>query len=365
MDLQSGVIPYNNIVASSAVDLSLPIPISSLASRTVLITGGASGLGAAMFTSLASHGCNVIIGDLNTSSGEKLVAQMRTTTQNSNHHFIKLDVTSWQSQVSFFKQAASLSPHGGIDCVIANAGICPALEAMTFETPPDYTKMDNPPAPPLKTLQVNLDGVMFTTTLALSYLSRNPGSQKCAIAPVPGPRDRHIILVSSIAGVAPIPSQSIYCASKHGVAGLFRALRITSPITTGVRVNMISPYFVDTPILGPGGAIITAGGAMARIEDVADAVMRLVADKGIIGRALMIGCRGNEEQTKAAGLETAQEGQAIWDVFGHDLDQTDIFTRRIIGVTNIIATTRGWFGMIADVGGILLQRIRSVVGMGR
>ena len=138
-----------------------------------------------MSKQLASHGANVIIGDLNEAGGEKLVAQIRAETVNSNHHFLKVDVTSWNSQVAFFKQAASFSPHSGIDCVIANAGICDAIETIKFENPPDYSALSDPPEPPLKTLRVNLDGVMFTTTLAISYLSRNPGSRKCTTNPAP------------------------------------------------------------------------------------------------------------------------------------------------------------------------------------
>jgi NAD(P)-dependent dehydrogenase (short-subunit alcohol dehydrogenase family) len=52
-----------------------------------------------------------------------MIEDLRKTTGNRNHHYIHCDVTNWQSQVDFFKTAVKLSPSGGIDAVVANAGI--------------------------------------------------------------------------------------------------------------------------------------------------------------------------------------------------------------------------------------------------
>jgi hypothetical protein len=93
-----------------------------------------------------------------------------------------------------------------------------------------------------------------------------------------------------------------------------------------------------------------AGGAMAKIDDVINAATRLVADQGIIGRGLVIGARAPSEVAKSTGLEPAVENQAIWDVYAHDFEQTDVFVRRIIAMTNVISTTRGWVGVIGDIG---------------
>ena len=140
------------------------------------------------------------------------------------------------------------------------------------------------------------------------------------------------MLISSIAGLCALPTVPYYCAAKHGVVGLFRALRITSPIKHGIRINMINPCkrhldndytkretgannvtdFVETPLLKIEGALVMAGGAMAKIEDVVEAATRLVADQGIIGRALVIGPKASSTLTKTAGLEPAVENQAIW-----------------------------------------------------
>ncbi|KAI1610681.1 15-hydroxyprostaglandin dehydrogenase [Exophiala viscosa] len=349
-DPAPGIIPFDStVIHSDSVDCSKPINRSNLKGKAIVITGGASGFGKACFEEWASHGANIIIGDINDKAGTELVARMRASTNNPNHHFIHLDVTDWPSQASFFKQAASLSPHGGIDCVMANAGVAIAPENAGFEEPPDYSTMDSPAAPPMRTLDTNLNGVMYTTSLALSYLSRNPGSERCQIGKDTATRDRHLILVSSIAGLASLPSQPIYAAAKHGVVGLFRALRVTTPIKHGIRINMINPYFVDTPILGPMGAVVLAGGGMATVPDVVEATTRLVADQGIIGRALAIGSKTSAEDARAMGLELQTKDQAVWDVHADDFAQSDLFVRRIIGVTNLITQAKGWAGFVSDV----------------
>lgn len=241
-DQAPGIIPYgSSVIHSDPVDCSKPIDQTNIKGKTIVITGGASGFGKACFEEWASHGANIILGDINDRAGTELVARMRASTNNSNHHFIHLDVTNWSSQACFFRQAARLSPHGGIDCVMANAGVAIAQENAAFEEPPDYSKMDDPVAPPMRTLDTNLNGLMYTTHLALSYLYSNPGSEKCQVDKHAGTRDRHLILVASIAGLASLPSQPLYAAAKHGVVGLFRALRVTVPIRQGIRINMINP----------------------------------------------------------------------------------------------------------------------------
>lgn len=362
---EAGIVGLSDsTVASDAVDMSKAIPYHDLEGRVILITGGASGFGGAIADEVVKHGALTIIGDINVKNGEEKVAALRRSSNNHNHHFIKLDVTDWASQAAFFKRAASLSPHQGIDCVIANAGICDVAENTLFEETPDYDSMDNPPPPRMKTVDVNLTGLMYTTTLALSYLSRNPGSTKSTTAPSAGPRDRNLVLISSIAGLAAVPKLPLYGASKHGVVGLFRSMRLTTPIVTGVRVNMINPYFVETGIITTPAAFALAGGALAKIEDVVQAATRLIADKSIIGRGLLVGTRGTPEQVDAAGLKMANglSEQGIWDVYGHDFEQSDLFVRRVVGVTNIAAAARGWAGMLADVARVLFSPLRKLVG---
>lgn len=361
----SGVQPYSNLLASQEVDTTAPIPLESLKGRTVVITGGASGIGASIAIKVAENGGQAIIGDVNKNLAEEFVAYIRQSYKSDDHHFIPLDVTSWDSQTAFFKQAASLSTHGGIDAVVANAGIADPKEHRSFLNPPDYSKLENPKAPPYRTFQVNALGVLYTSDLALSYLSRNPQSDKCSLTPSEGPRDRHLLLVSSIAGVAAVPNIPIYACAKHAVVGLFRSLRISAAKITGVRVNLVCPYFVDTPILGPEGPLFMAGMGMASVSDVTDAAVRLIADKAIVGRSLMIVSRGTKEEVTAAGIEWKEgdkHGNAVRDFAGFDFEQTDVFTRRMIGITNLVSAAKGWVGWLADVVAFFVRAFSRLMG---
>ena len=360
-----GNVPFENTIQSAPVDLSEPTDTSSLKDKTILITGGASGLGAAFFTAWATLGANVIIGDISEESGRRLVDKTRSATGNHHLHFLPLDVTSWESHVSFFREACKLSPHGGVDCVVANAGISGGHESLALEVPPDYTTLSNPPEPSLQIIQINLVGVLYTATLAMSYLSRNPGSSRCRVQGTPGPRDRHLVLVSSIAGLCPLATQSVYCASKHGVIGTFRSLRVTAPIRHGIRVNALCPYFTITPILGAAGAAVMAGGAPATVDSVVDAATRLVADSKVVGRGLAIGPKASVKEAMEAGFDVdeSQDGEsAVWDDYAHDFEQSDVFSRRVVGVTNIVSNQRGVLGLLGDLGWAFTSPIRRLFG---
>ncbi|KAJ4406073.1 hypothetical protein N0V85_004577, partial [Neurospora sp. IMI 360204] len=282
----------DTIKQSPPVDVTAPYDTKSLAGKTILITGGASGFGAAFARKWAKHGSHIIIGDVNDSAGEELIAELRSLPGSSkHHHYQHCDVTKWEDQVSLFRMAARASPTRGIDAVVAAAGISEQGEVASgapgvFDNPAGLDSNDTPPPPPLNVLNVNLTGVMYTTHLALFWLPRNGGVSRLDLPddttaedsrPI---RDRHLLLVSSIAGLSPLPGQTEYTASKHGVLGLFRSLRATSWIK-GIRCNVLCPYFVDTPIIPWRGLALLAGGSKAEIEDVVDAATRLMADEGV------------------------------------------------------------------------------------
>ncbi|KAK9311585.1 hypothetical protein V1524DRAFT_411567 [Lipomyces starkeyi] len=185
--------------------------------RSILITGGGIRFRASFFKKWATAGANVIIGDVDDAKGESIVRTVRTATDNRNHHYLHSDVTDWQSQVNFFKQASKISPHGGIDAVVANAGVAD-VKAKFNE--PENLDMDYPPKPDMRVLDVNLVGVLYTTHLALFYLPRNPGSEpadpnKSTSNIAESPRDRHLLLIGSMASLLPIPQQTLYGAAKH------------------------------------------------------------------------------------------------------------------------------------------------------
>ncbi|KAL8816234.1 MAG: hypothetical protein Q9191_008364 [Dirinaria sp. TL-2023a] len=345
---------------SPPLDTSTPINESWLKTKTILITGGASGFGAGFFKRWAAAGATVIIGDINRAKGESLTQELRTETKNQALHFIHCDVTSWASQVNLFKQATKLSPHGGIDSVIANAGI--ASSTKRFEDPPNLST-DEPPPPDLQVLDVNLTGAVYTTHLALWYLPRNPGSLPCDPIRDPAttsPRDRHLLLMSSAAGLMPIPGEALYGASKHALVGLYRSLR-SSAFVHGVRINMLCPYFIDTPLLHAGARAVLAGGTIGQLEDVVRAGTRLVADPNVVGRAAFVGPRMRVRQDDGGEWRVVREGEekAVWEIYVHDFEDSDLFMRKLVGLLNAAMKLRGWIGWGTDLVGAVGYGFRS------
>lgn len=324
---------------SQPIDLSSPYSPSTLFGKTILITGGASGFGAAFARHWAAHGAYIIIGDVSDAAGESLIAELRSLPNSSphHHHYHHCDVTLWSDQVALFRFAASATPTRRIDLVVAGAGIVDM--ANTFDLPAADFSLDDddapPPPPDLRVMGVNITGVMYTTHLALFWLRRNGRRDDDT------ERDRHLLLVSSIAGVAPLPGQTEYTASKHAVMGLFRALRGTS-WRHGVRVNVICPYFVETALLGWKGMGMVAGAEVGRVGDVVEAATRLAADEGVVGRGLVVGPRGVVQGEEGKG------GQAVWEVYAHDYQRVEVFVWRYLAMLNGLKRVRGWVGVVKD-----------------
>ena len=129
----------------------------------------------------------------------------------------------------------------------------------------------------------------------------------------------------------PMPGHTYYAASKHAVVGIYRSLRASSYLH-GVRVNMIAPYFVDTPMMTFGAKMILAGGSVGKPEDVVEAATRFTADPRIVGRAVFVGPRLNVKQDAEGewNLVRAQEEgeeKSIWEIYVHDFKDSDLYQR--------------------------------------
>lgn len=368
---------------SAPVDVSAPYTPTTLRGKTILLTGGASGLGAAFARSWASHGAHLVVGDVNDEAGALLVAELRAATGSPHHHFVRCDVTSWPSQASLFREAVRLSPTGELDAVVSSAGVSDAAGTITgrgFENPAGLDAPD-PPAPDLRCVEINLIGTMYTAHLALFWLRQDaptrPSPAAAAAADVRDARDRHLLLIGSSAGLSFLPGVPQYVTSKHGVTGLFRSLRTLS-YRQGVRVNMLCPYFIDTAILPNRAVAMLAGLGLGRLDDTVDAATRFVSCAGgpngrIAGRALVVGPRarllrsvlpegelGREggdaaEPNEGGGDVVADEdtlagrGQGVWEVYGHDFETVDFFIRRYIRLLNTIAAIKGWIAFWREI----------------
>lgn len=118
-------------------------------------------------------------------------------------------------------------------------------------------------------------GVLHTVKLALHYFAKSdsPPSEKC------------LILKSSVAGYLDLPSAPIYQASKFAVRGLMCNLRRAGRC----RVNVVAPWFIQTPIMSDnvleklGPALKSMNSDFAEVEDSVKAVLRIACDEDING----------------------------------------------------------------------------------
>ena len=195
-----------------------------LRGNTFLVSGGASGLGAACVRMLAQAGANVVIADVNRAAGEALAAELGV-------RFAPTDVTdeaSVQNAVTLAVQSFG-NLHGSIQC----AGIALA-EKVHGKTGP------NPLAGFVKTIQVNLIGTYNVLRLATAAMMQN--------APNPGGERGVVINTASVAAFDGQVGQAAYSASKGGIVAM------TLPLARefarhGIRVMAIAPGIFDTPLL--------------------------------------------------------------------------------------------------------------------
>ncbi|WP_116100907.1 SDR family NAD(P)-dependent oxidoreductase [Amycolatopsis thermalba] len=169
------------------------------------VTGGASGIGAAVVAALRERGARVAALDL-------------TEVPDG----LRVDVTDDESVRRAI--SAVVERFGGLDIVVNNAGVGA-----------QGTVADNDDAEWLRVLDVNLLGMVRVSRAALPHLRRS--------------RAAAIVNVGSIAATAGLPQRALYSASKGAVAALTRAMA-ADHLREGIRVNCVHPGTADTPWIG-------------------------------------------------------------------------------------------------------------------
>ncbi len=108
-------------------------------------------------------------------------------------------------------------------------------------------------------------------------------------------------------------------------------------------------------MLTTAGRALLAGGSFGNVEDVIEAATHFVADPRVVGRAVVVGPKLKVEQAAdgqwrlVEGKGTTGEEKAIWEVYAHDFEDTEIFTRRIVGIMNRAVEIKGWSGWLTDM----------------
>lgn len=130
---------------------------SSRVQKSVIVTGGASGIGLAMTRHFASQGHAVSVLDINDRTGPGIVAEIATEHPQAVLSFKKADVSSWEEQAAVFEEVHR--EHGRIDVVMANAGISEQGKSSIAEVEEDV-----PVKPATKSIEVNLLGIIYCTS---------------------------------------------------------------------------------------------------------------------------------------------------------------------------------------------------------
>ena len=195
---------------------------SVYAGKVAIITGGASGIGAALAKEIAHAGAQVVLADRQAELAEQVAASIRA--DGGRATAAELDVRSLPAVTAVVDSA--VSRFGSLDYLFNNAGIGVGGEMDTYEAR-DWDDV----------FDVNLRGVAYGIQAAYPRM----------IAQGSG----HIVNTASMAGLVAAPADGSYTATKHAVVGLSKALRIEAR-RHGVRVSVLCPGVIRTPILTGG-----------------------------------------------------------------------------------------------------------------
>jgi NAD(P)-dependent dehydrogenase (short-subunit alcohol dehydrogenase family) len=233
-----------------------------LKGKVAIVTGAASGIGAACVETLAREGAQVVATDIDNPSGEDLVAKIQSA--GGEAIYLPLDVTDearWSEVV-----AATESRYRRLDILVSNAGIMlisPTID-MSLE---DWRRQ----------MAINLDSAFLSVKYCIPAMRRAGGGS--------------IIMMSSIAGLRGSAGMAGFCATKGGLRLFTKAIALEYA-REGIRANSVHPGIIDTPIWGKlfvGDRKLpidvnerarqdVPSGEPGQAQDVADGVLFLASD---------------------------------------------------------------------------------------
>jgi NAD(P)-dependent dehydrogenase (short-subunit alcohol dehydrogenase family) len=188
-----------------------------------LVTGAASGIGAAVAARLAAAGAHVAVADIDCLGTERTVRMIRDA--NGHAEPLAMDVTDPASVEAAV--TATVAAFGALHLAVNSAGVTgPA--ALTGEyDPQDWRRV----------IDVDLTGVFNCLRYEIPALLTAGGGS--------------IVNMSSVLGSNGCPQQVAYTAAKHGVVGLTKSAAIEYA-SRGIRVNTVAPGFIETPLVAEG-----------------------------------------------------------------------------------------------------------------
>ena len=190
---------------------------TSLKGQHALVTGGGRGIGAAIAEALAAHGAQVTVMARTLSAVERTAQSLREKFETSARG-IACDVSQPDEVKRAFNEAVSAS--GAVHILVNNAGQAREAEALEEVSLDNWNRL----------IAVNLTGTMLCSQQVLPAM-RAVGSGR-------------IVNVASTAGLRGYAGLAPYCASKHGVIGLTRALAAETA-RSGITVNAVCPGYTE------------------------------------------------------------------------------------------------------------------------
>ncbi len=188
--------------------------------RTVLITGASSGIGAACAQVLAGEGnYRLILCARRADRLDSLVKEILAQHADVDIHTFMLDV---RDNAKVREAISSLpSEWQNIDVLINNAGLSQGLDAIQDGDTDDWDRM----------IDTNVKGLLYVSKAVIPLLKKSSQA--------------HVINIGSIAGKEVYPNGNVYCATKHAVDALNKAMRIDL-LPFGIKVTAINPGMVET-----------------------------------------------------------------------------------------------------------------------
>lgn len=222
--------------------------MSKLQGKVAVITGGASGIGAATAKLFSEHGAKLVLVDLQEDLGTSFAQELRDAI------FVKADVTNEEQVANVFEKAKEA--YGQVDIVFNNAGI--GKVTPTHEVSYDEWR---------KTVAVDLDGVFLVAREAIRSFQQTGGGV--------------IVNTASMYGWVGSPGSAAYNAAKGGVVNFTRSIGLEYA-EHDIRVNALCPGFIDTPIIPEESKDIlkqmTPMKRLGQSEEMAKAVLFLASD---------------------------------------------------------------------------------------
>ena len=192
-------------------------PQFGLSGQVALVTGAARGLGRAISLALAHAGTDVALGLRDVKADSRLATEIRKMGRRVLP--LQMDMRRMEQISSAVDDAAK--EFGRIDILVNNAGIAPENLAENVREE-DFDE----------TLAINLKGTFFASQFVGRLMIRQKSGK--------------IIMMSSQAGFAALPTESIYCMTKAGIAHLTKCLAVEWG-KHGITVNAVAPTFINTP----------------------------------------------------------------------------------------------------------------------